>query len=188
MPLDTRPLPCSSEGRLRPVSAGRFGRATQPPPPSTSCNCELHDSGDSSRVDSSFGIPKVVHSLDGAASRGIHGDSRAIAGINGASVMTAQTTPHTLWTRCAQQLEGFALRAIEWYQGQREGAVSPCRFFPSCSEYSHEAISRHGVGRGLWLTVRRLSRCRPFGPSGFDPVPEPRHGRPHGHAKEHRHV
>lgn len=66
------------------------------------------------------------------------------------------------------------LRAIVAYQRAFEGRPSPCRFFPSCSEYGHEAISVHGSGRGLWLTVRRLSRCRPFGPSGFDPVPVPR--------------
>ena len=66
------------------------------------------------------------------------------------------------------------LRAIETYQRAFAGRPSPCRFFPSCSEYGHEAISVHGAGRGLWLTVRRLARCRPFGPSGFDPVPLPR--------------
>ena len=188
MPLDTRPLPRSSERRLRPVSAGRLRRATQPPPPSTSCNCELLRTGDSVGVDTSLPVPTVVHSVDGAAAAVVYGDSRAIEGVGSAGVMTPRRFPHTLWTQCAQRLQGIALRAIEWYQGQREGAVSPCRFFPSCSEYSHEAISTHGVGRGIWLTVRRLSRCRPFGPSGFDPVPEPRHGRPHGHAKEHRHV
>lgn len=67
------------------------------------------------------------------------------------------------------------LRAIESYQRAFEGRPSPCRFFPSCSEYGHEAITVHGAGRGLWLTVRRLSRCRPFGPSGYDPVPVARH-------------
>jgi hypothetical protein len=63
------------------------------------------------------------------------------------------------------------LRAIAAYQRAFEGRPSPCRFFPTCSEYSREAIEIHGSGRGLWLTVRRLARCRPFGPSGFDPVP-----------------
>ena len=63
------------------------------------------------------------------------------------------------------------LRAIAAYQRAFEGRPSPCRFFPTCSEYSREAIEQHGSGRGLWLTIRRLARCRPFGPSGFDPVP-----------------
>lgn len=64
------------------------------------------------------------------------------------------------------------VRLIEWYQRSMEGRPSPCRFTPSCSAYAHEALMVHGTRRGLWLTVRRLARCRPFGPSGFDPVPE----------------
>jgi putative membrane protein insertion efficiency factor len=65
------------------------------------------------------------------------------------------------------------LRAIDWYQRAAEGRPSPCRFTPSCSEYAREAVERYGAGRGGWLAVRRLGRCRPFGKSGFDPVPEP---------------
>ena len=65
------------------------------------------------------------------------------------------------------------LRGIGTYQRAFEGRPSPCRFFPSCSEYSAEAIHVHGAGRGTWLTARRLLRCRPLGPSGFDPVPPP---------------
>jgi putative membrane protein insertion efficiency factor len=71
-------------------------------------------------------------------------------------------------------MQRFLLRAVHWYQRAAEGRPSPCRFFPSCSEYAREALEVHGAGRGTWLTVRRLSRCRPFGPSGFDPVPDAR--------------
>ncbi|MGZ4804961.1 MAG: membrane protein insertion efficiency factor YidD [Ilumatobacteraceae bacterium] len=58
------------------------------------------------------------------------------------------------------------------YQRAFEGRPSPCRFTPSCSSYAREALEVHGTGRGLWLTLRRFVRCRPFGPSGYDPVPE----------------
>ena len=71
-------------------------------------------------------------------------------------------------------MKRLLLRMIVAYQRAAEGRPSPCRFFPSCSEYSREAIEVHGARRGSWLMLRRLSRCRPFGPSGYDPVPEPR--------------
>lgn len=73
---------------------------------------------------------------------------------------------------------GRLVRLIDWYQRAVEGRPSPCRFTPSCSSYAREALVVHGRRRGLLLTARRLLRCRPFGPSGYDPVPEPTNSAP----------
>lgn len=69
------------------------------------------------------------------------------------------------------------LALVRGYQLAREGRPSPCRFVPSCSTYSVEALTAHGLLRGGWLSVRRLASCHPWGREGYDPVPPPRPSR-----------
>ena len=69
-------------------------------------------------------------------------------------------------------LEALALAPIHIYRLMVSPLLGPaCRFEPSCSAYAVEAIREHGPGRGLWLAIKRLVRCRPGGGAGFDPVP-----------------
>jgi hypothetical protein len=61
---------------------------------------------------------------------------------------------------------------VRVYRRLTAGRPSPCRFDPSCSTFALEALERHGAIRGTWLSIRRLSRCHPWGGMGWDPVPE----------------
>lgn len=91
------------------------------------------------------------------------------------SIVSAEVPPATA------SEPGVVARALvgllRFYQRFISPLIPPsCRFAPSCSEYAVRALSTHGVVYGTWLTVRRLLRCAPWHPGGWDPVP-PRRSR-----------
>lgn len=75
--------------------------------------------------------------------------------------------------RYPEKLAVCVLRALIWLYRHSFSLVigRECRFQPTCSAYAQEALQKHGLRKGLSLTVKRLAACRPGGESGFDPVP-----------------
>jgi len=65
----------------------------------------------------------------------------------------------------------FLVLIIKAYQFFSPLFGPKCRFYPSCSNYAILAFQKHGLLKGGWLTLRRISKCHPFNPGGYDPVP-----------------
>ncbi|VDG98023.1 Putative membrane protein insertion efficiency factor [Lysinibacillus sphaericus] len=69
-------------------------------------------------------------------------------------------------------MKKLVLLLIRFYQKMISPLTPPsCRFYPTCSHYGVEAVETHGVVKGMWLTIVRISKCHPFHKGGFDPVP-----------------
>ena len=69
-------------------------------------------------------------------------------------------------------MKELALEMIKLYQETLSRVMPPnCRFTPTCSHYTYEAISRFGVIKGSWMGMKRLARCHPLNKGGYDPVP-----------------
>jgi len=76
----------------------------------------------------------------------------------------------TRWIRLIPK--GIALLLIRVYQLTLSRMFpAACRFEPTCSHYGYEAIDKYGLVRGGWMAAKRISRCHPFNPGGYDPVP-----------------
>ena len=76
-------------------------------------------------------------------------------------------------TRVRSPLARAMIVTIRGYQHVAAGSTPRCRYWPSCSQYTLEAIEHYGGMRGGWLGARRLARCHPWGGHGVDPVPTP---------------
>tara|TARA_B110000014_G_C20075944_1_gene561604 strand:- start:864 stop:1118 length:255 start_codon:yes stop_codon:yes gene_type:complete len=78
--------------------------------------------------------------------------------------MNKQVKPLKIPKKTAQLL-------IRGYQQVFSFREPTCRYFPSCSEYANDAIEHHGAVKGIWMSIKRLLRCHPWGSYGYDPVP-----------------
>ena len=68
-------------------------------------------------------------------------------------------------------LKKFLIKLISLYQKISMLKPPVCRFYPTCSEYTKQAIAKYGVVKGLWLGLKRISKCHPLNPGGYDPLP-----------------
>jgi putative membrane protein insertion efficiency factor len=177
--------PLASQGRLRPrVSAGTAQQRETAGGPERAQRRDVESlrlrdtetggrsSGTQSRTAASAGDPEGISAARGlrrgdlgASGGGVEHIRGPEAGINDAAEASAPAG-------CPGLAAWVVLKLIHLYQNAISPSLGPlCRYEPSCSHYAEEAIELHGLLKGGWLGLKRLSRCRPYGGRGYDPVP-----------------
>lgn len=164
LPLNGHARPHPGACGVRGIAPGRVGRGAQPRTATAARSVtRAGHSGAraaSARRPSAGGFPaRGQQDLLGTAHRPGRGAEEVAPASRAAS--GRQVSAGARMTRALLRL----------YQLLSAGRASPCRFDPSCSAYAVEAVEVHGAVRGLWLAVRRLLRCHPWGGQGWDPVP-----------------
>jgi putative membrane protein insertion efficiency factor len=123
---------------------------------------EAPNTGDSTQASSS--VLSTDRFRDQLSSTGISGSVRGSERRVGTMVGILE--------RISRFPQFVVILLIRTYQVLASPFPSPCGYYPTCSAYALEAVDRHGVLKGCWLGVRRILRCHPFRPGGFDPVPK----------------
>lgn len=82
-----------------------------------------------------------------------------------------EKSPNNFFNVLSRKVANAMIRVYQVCVSPIIGGRAACRFTPTCSEYTRQAIEKYGVVRGIWLGVRRIMRCRPGGGFGYDPVP-----------------
>lgn len=86
-------------------------------------------------------------------------------------ILKADKFSHSLIKNLGSYLAKGSICLVRWYQTYISPLSGPtCRFYPTCSQYSIEAFKKYGFLKGLWLTIKRVSKCHPFHPGGYDPL------------------